>query len=167
MGTMIKYLWNNALYQKEAIYINNLQQCELLKNLSSNQLYYLLKNLHKRTYEAQENIFQQDSAGNAAYIILEGNVNIHYKDTKEKSNAINTDISALPVGSFFGETNLYQAEGARVVSATSIKKTILLSLFKTDLQRMIISKPKIAMQLLLNLGEVLSTRIEQITQTHL
>lgn len=164
---MIKNLWNNALYQKEAIYINNLQQCELLKNLSGHQLCYLLKNLHKRTYEAQESIFKQDSAGNATYIILEGNVNIHYKDTKPKSNSANTDISVLPAGAFFGETSLYQETGARVVSATSIKKTILLSLFKTDLQRMATSRPKIAIQLLLNLGEVLSTRIEQITQTHL
>ncbi|MBE8221612.1 MAG: cyclic nucleotide-binding domain-containing protein [Bdellovibrionales bacterium] len=164
---MIKHLWNNALYQKDAIYINNLQQCELLKNLSSRQLNYLLKNLHKRTYQAQENIFQQDSAGNATYIILEGNVNIHYKDTKLKSNPDNTDISILSSGSFFGETNLYQETGSRVVSATSIKKTTLLSIFKTDIQNMIISKPKIATQVLLNFGEVLSTRIEQITQTHL
>lgn len=165
---MIKNLWTNALFRKEAIYINNLKQCELFKNLSSNQLHYLLKNLHKRTYEKQENIFQQDSTGNAAYIILEGMVNIHYKDLKaEKDSNLNTNISVLTAGAFFGETNLYQKTGIRVVSATSTKKTILMSLFKTDLQNLSTGKPKIAMQLLLNLGEVLSTRIEQITQTHL
>ncbi|MBE8162537.1 MAG: cyclic nucleotide-binding domain-containing protein [Bdellovibrionaceae bacterium] len=164
---MIKSLWNNALYQKEAIYIHSLQQCELLKNLSSGQIYYLLKNLHKRTYQAEENIFQQDSSGNAAYIILEGNVKVHYKEAKAESNLTNTDISILPAGSFFGETNLYQKTGTRVVSATSIKKTILLSLFKADIEQMTSCKPKIAMQLLLNFNEILSTRIMQITQTHL
>lgn len=163
---MIKELWLNALYKKDATYINSLQQCELLKHLSHRQLNHLLKHLHKRTYEKNENIFQQDSTGNAAYIILEGQVNIHYREAKNtKSN--NTDISLLPAGSFFGETNLYQNIGTRVVSATSNKKTILLSLFKTDLIHLAKTQPKITTQLLLNLGEVLSTRIEQITQSHL
>lgn len=164
---MIKHLWSNSTYKKDAAYIHSLKNCELLKNLKQAQLNYLLKNLHKRTYEKNENIFQQDNTGNATYIILSGNVNIHYKAEKTASILNNTDISILSPGAFFGETNLYQDDAIRRVSATSTQKSILLSLFVADLRNIAKVYPKIATQLLLNLGEILSTRIEQITQSNL
>jgi len=101
-------------------------------------------------------IFIENMPGEALYLIGEGTVQV----SQMLAEADEKSLLLLGSGDVFGEMAVIDG-GKRVASARVIKKTQLYSLSRKDFNSMVREKPRLGVQLTLNIARIFSKRVRQ------
>ena len=133
--------------------IKFLAQISLFKNIRRKDLLYILENLYEKKYLKNEVLFNEGDIGRALFIIYSGSVGLYKKN--EEQNVL---FSEVKVGDFIGEMALLE-EMPRTLGAICLEESVIFMLYKTNIENMISSKPKIAAKINYNLAKILSSRL--------
>ncbi len=138
-----------------------LKQIPTFEELKSKYIKQLVDLLHNREYQPNENIFLQNDPGIGLFIIREGEVKISHKD--EDGNTY--DLAVLTRGDFFGEMAMMEGD-VRSASATAVKKSNLVAIFKPDLDEFIDQNLKAGITILKGFARILSTRLKKANEEY-
>lgn len=136
--SLLKYLWSASSFsrQKETSYYDFFKKVPALNSLSDNEIRIFTKFLHRRDFVEDELIFKQGDPGYGFYFVFQGSVElcVQYGDG---SKELKEHVATIERYRFFGEMGLLEETNRRSVSAYAHQDTVLLGLFKPDLDRMI------------------------------
>jgi CRP-like cAMP-binding protein len=156
----MKKLFQWACDREKDHRLSILQQVGLFKGLRRNLLMKLLVDLVEKEYQQGDVIFSEGDPGKALYIILDGSVEIVKRCGSEDKVLV-----TLSAGSFFGELALID-QMPRFASATAMKKTTMLIMYKSYFDDLIRANNNISSQLLMNLVELLAAYVRTNHATH-
>lgn len=155
-------LWNNIFHKKleEESIAYFLGSVPIFSDLGKRSRIHLETLMHIRTYKADEVIFEAGDPGSGMYIIRSGAVQIFNRTTN------NGDIEVTRLGQkdFFGETTL-AAPSKRTASARALEPTVLIGLFRADINELAKRNPGTAYKIMLSLGRVVSERLHYADQS--
>lgn len=124
--------------------------------LEKRDLDFLENIVHIRNYQTDETIFAQGDIGSGMYIIRSGKVQIFSHDKLDRSQ----DHALLETGDFFGEIAL-TASRPRCASAKALEPSVLIGLFRSDVEEAIRRHPGAAANIMFGLNRVISDRLLQ------
>ena len=149
-------LWNNIFHKKleEESIAYFLGSVPIFSDLGKRSRIQLESLMHLRTYKADELIFTDGDPGSGMYVIRSGSVQIFNRSAK------NGDIELARLGKkgFFGETTL-AAPSKRTASARALEPTVLIGLFRADINELAKRNPSIAYKIMLSLSRAISERL--------
>ncbi|MBI5247680.1 MAG: cyclic nucleotide-binding domain-containing protein [Elusimicrobia bacterium] len=131
-----------------------LRSLEIFKDLRDRELGYLVQSLHSRTYREGEVVFVEGDIGRALFILEDGGVEL----TREGSRA---PLYALKPGDFFGEMALLESL-PRSATATATVKSHMHLLYKSKLDALLNSEPRIGVTIMSHLARLLSARLRRV-----
>ena len=130
-----------------------LRSLEIFKDLRDAELGYLVQSLHSRTYREGEVVFVEGDIGRALFILEDGGVEL----TREGARA---PLYALKPGDFFGEMALLESL-PRSATATATAKSHMHLLYKSKLDALLNSEPRIGVTIMSHLARLLSARLRR------
>ncbi|HOL63212.1 MAG: cyclic nucleotide-binding domain-containing protein [Elusimicrobiales bacterium] len=148
--------YDHAVLEK----IKFLSQISLFKNIRRKDLLYILENLYEKKYLKNEVLFNEGDIGRALFIIYSGNIGLYKKNGDQ-----NILFSEVKAGDFIGEMALLE-EMPRSLSAICLEDSFVFLLYKTNIENMINSKPKIAARINYNLAKILSSRLRNTLRSN-
>ena len=123
---------------------------ELFHDLNSEQLAWLEKRLHRKTFAANVDIFTTDQTADVVYIICSGTVKIHSMQTDGR-DAI---VSILGAGDTVGEMGVF--DGAhRSADVTTLEESVLMRMDRADFQECLRTMPSVTY----NMVRIVSARL--------
>jgi len=128
-------------------------QVPLFKNIKRKDLLYIFENLYEKKYLKGEILFKEGDIGRALFIIYSGSVGLYKKSGNE-----DTLFSEIKSGDFIGEMALLE-EMPRTLSAKCHEDCHVFMFYKTNIESLINSKPRIAAIINYNLAKILSARL--------
>lgn len=153
---LLRYMWEaSPLYFKES-YHTFFRKLSILKTFSDNDIRIFTTFLHRREFETNEVIFKYGDSGYGFYFIHSGSVSIQEPSGEE--------IVHLGKSKFFGELALLDEGHRRPASAIASEPTVLLGLFKPDLDKMLEIHPVLGAKFVHEAAMVLSKKIGHMTQ---
>ena len=160
-------LWNNIFHKKleEESIAYFLGSVPIFSDLGKRGRMQLESLMHLLTYKADEVIFEAGDPGSGMYVIRSGAVQIFNRSNK------NGDIELARLGQkgFFGETTL-AAPSKRTASARALEPTVLIGLFRADINELAKRNPAIAYKIMLSLSRAISERLHfadrKLTELH-
>lgn len=135
-----------------------LASLELFSELTNGEMGELVHALHARTYRPGEIVFVEGDIGRALFILESGAVELTRRDADGKPVSLYT----LKPGEFFGEMALLESL-PRSATATATETTRLHLLYRTKLDAMLNSSPRIGVTILGHLARLLSARLRRVT----
>jgi len=139
--------------KKDSEIILTLKRIPICADLSRQEFGEIEKIIKKKSYKANELIFDESEMNLGLYIILDGNIEIYsYSKKKEKL------LASLSDGDFFGELTMITEKPS---SATAIAKTDsnILVFYRSDLLDLLKRKPSTGIKILLNLATMMGERL--------
>ena len=133
----------------------------MFSELSPSELKILENLVHLRNYDLGETVFAEGDIGSGMYIIRSGRVRIDLKDDQ----GVEHPQAELETADFFGEMALSLPK-QRIVTATTMEPTVLVGLFRADVNDSVRKHPALAAKMLLGLNKVLSERLQQAALRH-
>jgi CRP-like cAMP-binding protein len=124
--------------------------------LEKRDLDFLENIVHIRNYQADEMVFSQGDIGSGMYIIRSGQVQVYSHDDQDRK----TDHALLEPGDFFGEVAL-TASRPRCASAKATAPTVLIGLFRSDIEEAMRRHPASTAKIMFGLNRVISDRLLQ------
>ncbi|CUU07284.1 Cyclic nucleotide-binding domain-containing protein [Candidatus Thermokryptus mobilis] len=155
-------LWTNIFKgrrKKDEAVESILQQVPAFSHLKPKEISLLASIVHRREYKKGEYIFYQGDPGLGMYIILQGEVLIQYTDPDGNKK----DLAILRDGDFFGEIALID-ESPRSASAICRIDSEIIGFFRPDLFEIIEKHPKLGIQIVLKLAEIIAERLRRTNQ---
>ncbi len=128
----------------------------MFSKLDKRELEFLETVVHIRNYEPDEAIFSEGDIGSGMYAIRSGQVQIFSRDIDGEE----TTRAILEPADFFGEIAL-TASRPRCASARAIGPTVLIGLFRSDVQEAINRQPAPLAKIMFGLNRVISDRLLQ------
>jgi CRP/FNR family transcriptional regulator, cyclic AMP receptor protein len=168
---LLKYFWQSSPITGGRR--NNvpkfLREIGVLKNFTDNELRILSQFLHKRNFSDSEIIFKRKDTGIGLYFVYQGMVDVivdgQNSSRREGDETIDENIIiTLDKFDYFGELALLQDQSIRNATAVAREKTILLGIFKPDVEHLIESHPIIATKLLQSVSIIVANRLFSVTQ---
>lgn len=141
--------------------MRNLKEFDLFQKFSNITLARLQNMVKEKVLQEDEVIFREGEAGDALYIIAEGEVAIR-RFIDQFSGRMKT-IAIIEKGDFFGEMAIFD-DKPRSATAMSSKKSILLALKKEDFWKVIHEEPATAVMKLLGMNRVMADRLRVANQ---
>ena len=132
--------------------IRNLQSTMLFRDLSNTEVAEFLNNFKEEQFPAGTILFEANTSGDKVYVVEKGVIRI----SRVTKYGDETTLDTLAHGEVVGELASLDGQ-SRSARATCIEDTVLLSLGKSDFEKMLRSSHKVAFNLL---GE-LSARIRK------
>lgn len=129
----------------------------LFEGLSTRAIALIAGKTMEKSYAAGEVIFQEGDVGRACFIVTRGKVEIGKLDGGMGQEKI---LATMEPGDFFGEMTLLD-ELPRSATARAAVPTHLYILYKTHLDDLGSSFPRVATRMLHNLARLLSARLRQ------
>jgi CRP-like cAMP-binding protein len=136
--------------------IKPLREHVLFKDFSDNEIALLSKYVEEKTIAAPTPLFLEHMKGQSMYIIVAGAVQL----AKMVSEGETRTLTTMGPGEFFGEMALID-DGPRQVSAFVAKDAHILSLKRSDFERLMEEAPKVAVKVVMGMYRSLSDRIRQ------
>ncbi len=138
-------------------------------HLSDSEVLVITHNVQFKRYNKFEMIFEQDSKGNEAYIVLRGKVNISVGELQrvgllERFTEFKTIVNLQPKA-VFGEMSAITGEKRSARASAYAEDTMLLS-FKID-DNISSENAKVFIKLYKKLIEILSDKLRKTNQTAL
>jgi len=133
-----------------------LHSLELFKELKGNEIGELVHALHARTYKPGEVVFIEGDIGRALFILESGAVELTRRDAAGKQVHLHT----LKPGEFFGEMALLESL-PRTATATATETSRLHLLYRTKLDSLLESSPRIGITIMSYLARLLSSRLRR------
>jgi len=150
-------LWSN-LFRGKAEWIKQATELcaenPLFAGLHPNVIRWLVSRMHPRSYKKGETIFDMETPGAGAVLLLAGEVSIM---------ANQVELARLVRGDLFGEVALV-SDQPRTAKAVAMENCGLVFFLRSDLHEWMGSRPRQASRLLVNLAEMLAQRLMQANQ---
>jgi len=135
-----------------------LRSLEIFHNLSSGELGRMVHVLHARTYRPGEVVFVEDDIGRALFILESGKVEL----TRRGPDGKTLPLYTVKPGEWFGEMALLESL-PRSATATATETSRLHLLYRTKLEALLQSEPRIGVTIMGHLAHMLSTRLRRAT----
>ncbi len=132
-----------------------LQQVPIFADLSLRELKRLKAIIHLRHYAHGERIFQIGHPGAAMFIIQSGRVNISIPSSAQQEDLV---LASLYPGAFMGELALLD-DSPRSATAIAMEDTVMLALFRSDLDKFLDKEVVIGSKILKALAKVIGQRL--------
>lgn len=129
-----------------------LRGVELLNGLSVDDLVRLAQLCQLVKFKRAERIFSEAQPGACLYVVMSGRVKIFGSSTQGRSKT----FAYLEPGDFFGEMSLINDE-VRSASASALEDSVLIMLKSDDYQKLMLSRPAIALAVM----KTLSSRLRR------
>jgi CRP/FNR family transcriptional regulator, cyclic AMP receptor protein len=151
---MNNFFWSNLFKHKDSE-INTIAEywsnTPLFKDIPRRHITSLSENMHIRNYQQDEIVFREGDQGAGVILVLEGQVKIM---------ALDTPISVLEKGDFFGEIALAEND-KRTADAVCASNCRLVFFLKQDLEEWIEVEHYLGLLFLKNLASTLAQRLHQ------
>lgn len=149
-------LWSNIFHKKleEESIAYFLGSVSIFSDLGKRSRLQLESLMHLRTYKKGEVIFEAGDPGSGMYVIRNGAVQIFNR--ADENGEI--ELAHLGQKDFFGETTL-AAPSKRTASARASEPTVLIGLFRADINELAKRNPAVAYKILLSLSRVIGERL--------
>jgi CRP-like cAMP-binding protein len=134
----------------------SLAESPLFKGLKEPELIYLADFFQSREIESGKTVFVENMPGEALYLIRSGKVQV----SMMQHEADEQNLVSLNPGDVFGELAVIDGN-LRVTSARVAERAQLYSLSRKDFLKLAAEKPRLGIQLTLNIAKVLSVRLRQ------
>lgn len=135
-----------------------LRSLELFADLKSGEMGALVHALHARTYRPGEVVFVEGDIGRALFILESGKVEL----TRRGADGRAVVLYTLKPGEFFGEMALLESL-PRSATATAVENTRLHLLYRTKLDALLQSEPRIGVSIMSHLARLLSARLRRVS----
>jgi CRP-like cAMP-binding protein len=154
-------LWSNIFHKKleEESIAYFLGSVSIFADLDKRSRFQLESLIHLRSYNAGEVIFETGDPGSGMYVIRSGAVQIF-----TRSNNAEVILASLGQKEFFGETTL-ASPSKRTASARATEPTVLIGLFRADINELAKRNPAVAYKITLSLSRVIGERLHFYDQT--
>lgn len=162
---LLKYLWDASplsFMQKES-YHDFFKKISILSAFSDNEVRLFTKFLHRREFQTNEVIFKQGDSGYGFYFIFSGSVNI-YSSTNPQLADQGDFVIKLEKRQYFGEMGLLEEFNRRSATVIAAENTVLLGIFKPDLERMLEQYPVLGAKFLRETALIMANRMGQLTR---
>ena len=136
-----------------------LRSVPLFQELSRRELGLLAQSLHSRTYQEGEVLFLEGDIGRALFILESGSVELTRRDPSGEPRKI---FTVMP-GDFFGEMALLE-QLPRNASATAVERSQLHLLYRTKLEAILSSNPRIGATVMAHMARLLSSRLRRASE---
>jgi len=147
---------NDPAFARKKEFLHSL---ELFKDLNRGEIGDLIHALHSRTYRAGEVVFVEGDIGRALFILESGAVEL----TRRGPDGKPKHLHGLKPGEFFGEMALLESL-PRTATATATETSRLHLLYRTKLDALLDSHPRIGVTIMGYLARLLSSRLRRSTQ---
>lgn len=134
----------------------------LFSELADNDLANLANVMELELFPKGSHIFEQDTEGQALYILLSGQVGVMRKTAKKQSK--DRLLAVIERGECIGEMALADG-GPRSATVVALEDVEALLLSKDAYQSVRDSDPKLAIRLTLGIFRLLSKRLRQINKS--
>lgn len=158
--SLLRYLWQAgpfSLGQQENI-PKFLTKVSVLKEFTDNELRIFSQYLHRRPFNRGDVVFRQNDAGYGFYFVLSGAVSIMHATGKEGS-VQEHKLATLESAQYFGEMGLLEEYNRRSASAVCQEATVLLGLFKPDLEALLDQHPVVGAKFMREISLILAQRV--------
>lgn len=156
MIRFLKKVFFDAEFQRKKAFLRTLP---IFEDLRDADLGRLAQALHARTYHAGETIFLEGDIGRALFVLETGKVEL----TKRDDAGAQRKIFTVGPGEFFGEMALLE-QLPRTASATAAERSRLYLLYRSKLDTLLASQPRIGATIMTHLAQLLSARLRRMSQ---
>lgn len=162
---LLKYLWDASplTFLTKESYHDFFKKISVLSSFTDNEIRLFTKFLHRREFMTNELIFKQGDSGYGFYFIFSGSVNIHANHSLQ-NDELGELIIRLDKRQYFGEMGLLEEFNRRSASVVAAENTILLGIFKPDLERMLEIYPVLGAKFLRETALIMANRMGQLTR---
>ena len=163
---ILKYLWDAsplAFGAKENIR-SFFKKISVLNSFSDNEIRLFTKFLHRREFIDNEVIFRQGDSGYGFYFIYDGSVNIYANHLNNNIEERGDLIIRLDRRQYFGEMGLLEDFNRRSATVIANENTVLLGIFKPDLEKMLEFYPVLGAKFLRETALIMANRMGQLTR---
>jgi CRP/FNR family cyclic AMP-dependent transcriptional regulator len=164
--SFLRYLWDASplsfMTSKEN-YHDFFKNISFLNTFSDNEVRLFTKFLHRREFQKDEVVFKQGDTGYGLYFIFNGSVNIlaNYTAGQIEQGEL---VITLRKREYFGEMGLLEEYNRRTATAVAAENTILLGIFKPDLERMLELYPVLGAKFLRETALLMANRMGLLTR---
>lgn len=160
------FIWNiSALSSRDGVNIPRfLTKLGIFEDYSIGQLNAIANQFYLRTFDEKELIFNNGDLGLGFYIIVSGSVKL-IVGTSEDDESSGSDI-ILEKGDYFGELSLLQERSERNATAVANEKTLMLGLFRPDLDALIQSQPHMAAKFIQTISGIIANRFLNLSRDY-
>lgn len=162
---LLKYMWDASplsFLAKES-YHEFFKKITFLNSFSDNEVRLFTKFLHRREFMPNEVIFKQGDSGYGFYFIFSGAVNI-YANYNNQNDDQGDFVIRLEKRQYFGEMGLLEEFNRRSATIVAAESTILLGIFKPDLDQMLETYPVLGAKFLRETALIMANRMGQLTR---
>lgn len=149
----LKRWFSDPHFSKKKQFLHSL---ELFADLKGAELGILAQALHARNYRSGEVVFVEGDIGRALFILESGKVELTRKGADGKPVLLYT----LKPGEFFGEMALLESL-PRSATATAVEPSRLHLLYRTKLEALLHTDPRIGVAIMAHLARLLSARLRR------
>jgi CRP/FNR family transcriptional regulator, cyclic AMP receptor protein len=160
---LLKYLWESGPLSFKESYHDFFKKISVLNSFSDNEVRLFTKFLHRREFAPNEVIFRQGDSGYGFYFIYVGSVNIFAKHDSQPEGQ-GDFVIRLEKQQYFGEMGLLEEFNRRSATVIAAEPTVLLGIFKPDLERMLEVYPVLGAKFLRETALIMANRMGQLTR---
>lgn len=160
------FIWNiSALSSKDGINIPRfLKDLSIFQDYSIDQLNDISNQFYVRTFEEGEVVFNNGDLGLGFYIIVNGSIKL-ITGSQEDRDSKSAEI-ILEKGDYFGELSLLQERSERNATAMAEESTLMLGLFRPDLDVLIQTRPHMAAKFLQTISGIIANRFLNLSRDY-
>ena len=161
--SLLKYLWSSSplSFGKNDSYHHFFKGITVLKSFTDNEVRIFSKFLHRREFQSNEVIFREGDSGYGFYFIYSGAVHILVNHRSDENTG--EFVLKLEKRQYFGEMGLLEEFNRRTATAVAAENTVLLGLFKPDLEMMLEQYPVMGAKFLRETSLIMAERMGQLT----
>ena len=153
----LKRLFSDPASSRKRAFLKSL---DLFRDLGFVELGHLVQNMHGRTYHEGEVLFVEGDIGRALFILESGKVEL----TKAGADGKPQKIYTIEPGEFFGEMALLE-QLPRTATAMAVEKSQVFLLYRSKLDSILHYHPRIGVQIMAHLAQLLSSRLRRASST--
>lgn len=128
----------------------------LFKGMATKEIEYLSSIFTLNQVQAGKTVFVENMPGESLYLIRQGTVQI----SQMMAEVDEQELITLDAGDVFGEMAVMDT-GDRLATAKVTQKALLYSLKQKDFNTLVSEKPRLGLQLTLNIVRIFSARIRR------
>lgn len=163
---LLKYLWDASplTFGSKDNYHSFFKKITVLNSFTDNEIRLFTKFLHRREFIANEVIFRQGDSGYGFYFVYEGSVDIYSNHLNHQNEEQSDFVIRLEPRQYFGEMGLLEEFNRRSATVIAHENTVLLGIFKPDLEKMLEFYPVLGAKFLRETALIMANRMGQLTR---
>ncbi len=163
---VLKYMWDASplSFRSDESYHDFFKKISVLNSFSDNEIRLFTKFLHRREFLANEVIFRQGDSGYGFYFIFKGSVDIYANHLNPNLDDKGEFVIRLDRRQYFGEMGLLEEFNRRSATVVAHENSVLLGIFKPDLERMLELYPVLGAKFLRETALIMANRMGQLTR---